>query len=149
LDPDLEQPDQAGATVDLGVADAAAGTHHLYLSGLGAADVAQRILVGDGAVAHIGDDLHVAVAVQREAGAGLDGVVVPHPQRAHPHALGIDVVGEAEMVVGIEPAAVEAVELFEWAKLQHGGVLLSVALGGISVPARPWTIGGEGTRLFP
>ncbi len=36
------------------------GAHHLDVAGRGAAFVAQRVLVGDGAGADIGDDLHVA-----------------------------------------------------------------------------------------
>jgi hypothetical protein len=52
------------------VADAGARAHHLDVARLGAALVAQVVLVGDRAFADIGDDLHVGVRVRREAGAG-------------------------------------------------------------------------------
>ena len=58
----------SGSQVVLGVADAGAGAHDLDVAGLGAALVAQAVLVGDRALADVGDDLHVGVRVRREAG---------------------------------------------------------------------------------
>ncbi len=59
------------------MADARAGAHRLHVAGLGATGVAQRILMGDRTRADIGDDLHVAVRMGREAGFRRDLVVVP------------------------------------------------------------------------
>src|SRR5690606_7013843 len=103
-DPDLEDPGHARLEVVLGVADAGARAHHLHVAGHGAALVAQAVLVGDRPLAHVGDDLHVGVRVRREAGARLDGVVVPHPQRAPVDAVRVVVTGEREVVLRVEPA---------------------------------------------
>ena len=83
--------------------DALARAHHLDVAGLGAAAIAQMVLVADRAAADIGDDLHVPVAVHGKAAAGLDRVVVPDPQRAEAHAVRVMVVGETEMVARLEP----------------------------------------------
>ena len=69
--------------------------------------------MGDGSVAHIGDDLHVGVGMRREAGMRRDLVVVPHPDRAPAHALGIVVAAEREMMLGLEPTMVGAAKPFE------------------------------------
>lgn len=76
--------------------DAGTGAHHLHVAGLGAALVAQAVLVGDRAFADIGNDLHVAVRVRREAAAGGDLVIVPDPQAAPVLALRVIVVGEGK-----------------------------------------------------
>src|SRR5690606_24890768 len=81
-DPDLEDPGDARLQVVFRVAHAAARAHHLHVAGFRAALVAQAVLVGDGAFAHVGDDFHVRVRMGREPGSRLDGVVVPDPQRA-------------------------------------------------------------------
>ena len=89
------------------------GAHHLHVAGLGAALVAEAVLVGDRALAHVGDDLHVGVRVRRKAGVRRDLVVVPDPQRAPAHPLGVVIVGEGEMMLGLQPAVVGAAELVE------------------------------------
>ena len=81
--------------------DAGACAHHLHIAGRRAAFVAQVVLVGDGAFAHIGDDLHVRMRVRRKTGLRLDRVVVPDPQNAPVHALRIVVIGN---VVGTTQA---------------------------------------------
>src|SRR3546814_6276333 len=88
--------------------DAGSGGHHLHVAGRRAAGVAQVVAVGDGAASHVGDDLHVAVAVQVESGARVDGVVVPDAQAADAHALGVVGVGEAEVVARRQPVVVKA-----------------------------------------
>ena len=62
--------------------------------------------MGDGALADIGDDLHVGVRVGREARIGSDLVVVPHSERAMAEALGVVIAGEGEMMLGLQPAVV-------------------------------------------
>jgi hypothetical protein len=101
------------------VGDAAAGAHHLHVAGHGAAAVAQAVLVADRALAHVGDDLHIRVRVGREAGVRRDGVVVPHAQRAPAHAGGIAVVGEGEVVPGLEPAVVGGAQAVEGSAFDH------------------------------
>jgi len=58
------------------------------------------------ALEHVRDDLHVAVRVRAEALAGLDAVLVDHPQRPETHVGGIVVVGERERVEREQPAVV-------------------------------------------
>src|SRR5690606_27342446 len=86
-----------------------------------AALVAHAVLVGDRALADIGDDFHVRMRMRRKAGARLDGVVVPHPQRAPVDARRIVVLGEGEMMPGVEPAVVGSTEACEGATLDHVG----------------------------
>jgi hypothetical protein len=66
-------------------ADTCASRRHLNITGLGAADVAHRILVGDRPVPDVGDDFHVGMGMLREAGLGGDLVVqtlrLPQPIR--------------------------------------------------------------------
>jgi hypothetical protein len=50
--------------------------------------VAHAVLVRQRAVEHVADDLHVAVAVGAEAGAGGDAVLVDDAQVAQPMCAG-------------------------------------------------------------
>ena len=52
---------------------------------------------------------------------GGDQVVVPHADRAPAHALGIVVVGEAEMEAGVEPAVVAVRQALEGTDVDHFG----------------------------
>ncbi|MNT19068.1 hypothetical protein D3C72_1543050 [compost metagenome] len=108
--------------------DAGARAHHLHVAGLGAALVAQVVLVGDGPLADVGDDFHVLVRVRREAGLGGDLVVVPDAQLAPAHPLAVVVAGEGEMVTGIEPAVVGATQFGEGTYFDH--VRVSCLLAG-------------------
>ena len=119
LDPDLEDPGLLVLEVVLGMDDAGAGGHHLHVAGGGAPAVAAVVHVGDGAGAHIGDDLHVAVRMRVEPGAGADGIVVPDPERPESHAPRVVVGAEAEMVLGIEPVILEPAQTLERAYLDH------------------------------
>src|SRR4029077_7787322 len=67
---DLEDPGGARLQIVLRMTDAGAGTHHLHVAGLGAALVAETVLMGDRPLADIGDDLHVGVWVRRKPGVG-------------------------------------------------------------------------------
>ena len=118
-DPDLEQLGLVLLEVVLGMLDAAPGAHHLDLAGLGATLVAEMVLVGDRAADHVGHDLHVAMGMRREPGLRLDAVVVPDAQRAPVDALGVAVLGEAEMEVGVQPAVVGLAEFREGPELDH------------------------------
>src|SRR5690606_8576103 len=67
-DPDLEDAGRLVLQVVFTVEDAGPGAHHLHVSGQGAAVIAEAVLVGDGAAAHVGDDFHVLVRVRGKAG---------------------------------------------------------------------------------
>jgi hypothetical protein len=113
----------SGLQIVLCVADARAGAHHLDVASLGAALVAQAVLVGDGPLADIGDDLHVGVGMGRKARVRRDLVVVPHAQGAVVHVRGIVVAGEREVMLGLEPAVVGAAELREGFAGDHENLL--------------------------
>jgi hypothetical protein len=78
-DPDLEDLGRDRLQIVFGVADAGPRAHHLHVAGFGASLVAERVLMGDGTFAHIGDDLHVGMGMRRKAGVRRDLVVVPDP----------------------------------------------------------------------
>ena len=105
------------------MADAAAGAHHLHITGHGTALVAQVVLMRDGAFAHIGDDFHVGMRVRRETGLRCNRIVVPDAQRTPVHAVGIMVFGKGKMVLGIQPAVVGGTEAVEAASFNHVSVL--------------------------
>jgi len=90
------------------MADAGAGTHYLDIARDGAAFVAKTVLVGDSAFTHIGDDFHVGMRVRGKAGVGRDGIVIPHADATPAHARLIVIIGEREVMFGIEPAVVGA-----------------------------------------
>ncbi|MGY4598747.1 hypothetical protein ACVWXL_006493 [Bradyrhizobium sp. GM22.5] len=119
LDPDLEDACLGRLEIVLGVADAAAGAHHLHVARFGAAFVAEAVLMGDRALAHIGDDFHVGVGMGGKAGVRRDLVVVPDPQGAVTHVVGVVMACEGEMMLGIEPAVIGAAELCEGSEFDH------------------------------
>jgi hypothetical protein len=99
--------------VELAVAHARSRAHALHVAGQYHAGVCARrgavahaVLVRERTVEHVADDLHVAVAVRSEAGAGGDAVLVDDTQVAHAHVRGVVVVGEREAVEALEPTVV-------------------------------------------
>jgi hypothetical protein len=71
------------------VADTGACAHHLDVAGTHGAFGAQGVAVPQHALADVGDDLDVAVAMQRETAAHRDLVVVPDDQRAKGLVIGM------------------------------------------------------------
>ena len=118
-DPDLEDLGDRILHIIFAVRDAGAGAHHLYVARFGAALVAEVILVGDRTLSDIGDDFHVAMGVGRESGLRRDRIVVPDAQIAPAFALGIIVIREAEMMLGVEPAMVGTAQRREGTKVDH------------------------------
>ena len=120
LDPDLQEVHGlALRPVELAVQHAAAGAHPLHVAGTDHRAGARRVLVRERALEHVADDLHVAVAVRREAGAGHDAVLVDDPQRPELDVLGVEVVGERERVVRAEPAVVGIATVVGTSDLDH------------------------------
>jgi hypothetical protein len=99
-----------------------------------------RIAVPDRAGADIGDDFHVAVRVRGEARLRRNGIVVPDAQRAPAHPLRIVIIGEGEVVTGIEPAVVGVAQRVEFANVDHGLVL--------SLIAAPVSLRADAVRLL-
>jgi hypothetical protein len=82
--------------------------------------VSEAILMGDRPFADIGNDLHVGVAVGREAGFRRDLVVIPHAEIAPAHAGRIAPIGEGEVVAGVQPVVAEPAKPAGGAALDHG-----------------------------
>src|SRR5262249_35042804 len=93
-DPDLEDFGGLWLTVVFGVLDAAAGAHHLHVARFGTPSVTEAVLVGNGALPHIGNDFHIGVWVRRKAALRRDLVVVPNAHTAPMHPLRIMVIRE-------------------------------------------------------
>ena len=120
FDPDLEDLGRLRLQIVFGVTDTGAGAHHLNVARFGAALVAEAVLMGDRALADIGDDFHVGVGCGGKAGVRRDLVVVPHPQGAVAHIAGVVVTAEREVVFCFQPAVVGAAEPVEGSEFNHG-----------------------------
>ena len=117
--PDLEELEGVFVAIVLGMSDARSGTYDLDVAGYSPTDVAYAIFVRDGALADIGDDLHVRMGVTAEAGAGRDLVVVPDHEGAECTVRGISVGRNDEVVARLQPSAIAVIERFLGSKLQH------------------------------
>jgi len=113
---------RAGFVVELAVAHPGASAHALHFAGADGLDVAHAVAVRQPALQHVGDDLHVAVAVGAKAGAGRDPVFVDHAQIAPAHVRRVVVVGKRKRVVALQPAVI-GVATFGAAADVHGALL--------------------------
>jgi hypothetical protein len=84
--------------------------------------------VGQRAVEHIADDLHVAVAVGAEATARGDAVLVDHAQVAHAHVRRVVVAGEGEAVKAAQPAVIGVAALCRPAEGEHGASFVKLPI---------------------
>src|SRR3954470_15334384 len=75
--------------------------------------------MGDRALADIGDDFHIGVRMGGKAGVRGDLVVVPHPQRAVAHIVGVIMAAEGEVMFGLQPAVVGAAEFCKRSEFDH------------------------------
>ena len=122
-DPDLQEVrGGVGRVIELAVTHAGASTHALHVAGADDAVGADAVLVRQRAVEHVADDLHVAVAVRAEAGAGRDAVFVDDAQVAPAHPGRVVVARKREGMVALEPAVVGITTVLGAADLHHGGV---------------------------
>ncbi|MNT67682.1 hypothetical protein D3C72_2058470 [compost metagenome] len=112
-----------GQRVELGVHHSAAGAHPLHVARLDGRTAAHAVLVGNRAVQHIGDDLHVPMAMRAETTAGRNAVVIDHAQRAKSHVRRVVIVGEGKRVKRIEPAMVGMTPFGSAANRKHCGLL--------------------------
>ena len=103
------------------------------------AAVAHAVLVRQRAFEHVADDLHVAVAVGAEAGAGGDAVLVDDAQVAEAHVARVVVVGEREAVVALEPAVVGVAAVGGFAQGDHAGAPFDAAHCRRAAARRPLT----------
>src|SRR3984893_953264 len=120
LDPDLEDFCLGRLQIIFGVAYAGARAHHLHVARFGAALVAETVLMGDRALADIGDDFHVGVGMRGKSAVRRDLFVVPHPQGAVAHVAGVVMAAEREVVLRLQPAVIGAAEFRKWSEFNHG-----------------------------
>ena len=107
LNPDLDEMQTFGlGGIVFAVTDSAAGAHDLDLARSELGMVAQAVAMLNHALQNVGEDLHVSVAVRREAHGGGDDVLIDDPQRPEAHVGRVMVVGEAEAVPRHEPTMV-------------------------------------------
>ena len=107
LDPNLQQVEHLGfGRIKLAVRDAAPCTHHLDLTRSEHSSVPHAVLVLDGAVDHITEDLHVAVRVSGESAARRNVVLIDHSQRTKAPMGRIIVIRKAKGVRRLEPTVV-------------------------------------------
>jgi hypothetical protein len=123
FNPDLQQMHfRAGGAVEFAVLDAGAGAHHLHIAASQHPPRAQAILVRQFARNDVGEDLHVAMAMPAETGAGLDDIVVDDPQAAETHVARVVVIREGKAVMRVQPAMVRMAALGRRAQDGvHGG----------------------------
>ena len=106
-DPDLQELHRLlAAGVHLAVRDARTGGHHLQFARLEELHVAHAVAVPQGARENERNDLHILVGMRSEPLARGHGIVVEHAQGAEMNPPGIVVSGEAESMVGPEPAVI-------------------------------------------
>ncbi len=74
-----------------------------------------------GAGHDVGDDFHVPVRMQAKTHFGRDPVFVDHAQGAEMRVRRIVIIGEAEGVVGVEPAVIGVAPFVGFSNLDHGG----------------------------
>ena len=79
-DPDLIEMNRLGRRrIELAMPNASAGRHALKLARPQHRAVAEAVLMPKFALEHIGDDLHILMAMHAEALARRDAVLVHHP----------------------------------------------------------------------
>src|SRR5512146_3335919 len=107
--------------VELAVTDAGAGGHALHLAGPDDRTGADAVLVLERAFEDVGDDLHVAMAMRIEAGAGLDAILIDDAQGTEAHMARIVIVAERKTVQALQPAEIGKTALFGGPDGDHGG----------------------------
>src|SRR6185312_1740416 len=141
--PDLEQPRLLRLAVVLRMHNAAPRMHHLDVARDRAPLVAEVVAMGDGAGADIGDDLHVPVRMRVEASAGRNLVVVPDPERAEAHPVGVMVISEAEVMARVQPLVLKAPKARERPHVDHC-TLLTVRYRTFRAPSGKCRRPGQG-----
>src|SRR5689334_9208437 len=106
--PNLKDFCHDGFEIVLGVPDSGTCAHHLNVARFGPALVAEAIPMRDRAFAHIGDDFHVGVRVERKTRIRSDLVVIPDAQLPPMRAVVVEIISKREMMARAQPAMVGA-----------------------------------------
>src|SRR5690606_9221250 len=110
--------------VELAVLHTGAGAHDLHVAGPDDRAAAHGVPVFQSAFEHVGNDLHIPMAVGAKAAAGGDGIVIDHSQHRPAHLLWVVVVCERESMVAVQPIVVGMTSVFSATDIQHGEFLL-------------------------
>jgi len=98
-DPDLKEVSRPiRLMIELGMHHASASAHALNIPRANDRTVAHAVPMGQGAVQHVADDLHVTVPVSSKARARGDTVFVDDPQGAKAHVPGVTIFSKGEAV---------------------------------------------------
>jgi hypothetical protein len=107
LQPNLQEMHALGRRgIEFTVPHARARAHALYIAGSNRRAVTERVFVGKLAREHVADDLHVAMPMRAEAGAGQHAILVDDAQRAEFDEPRIVVLGKRKAVKGLEPSVI-------------------------------------------
>lgn len=95
-----------GAAVKFAVLDARSGAHHLDFSARDGMAVVQAVPVAEFSFQGDGNHFHIFVRMGAESFFRENLVVVEHAQSSELHAFRVEIIGEAECVVCIQPSVV-------------------------------------------
>lgn len=123
-DPDLQEVrGRRRRRVELAVDHAGARAHRLHFVRAEHVLLAHAVLVRKPALEHVGEDLHVAMAVRAEAFAGSHTIVVEHTQRTKPHVLRVVIPAERKRVIAVQPPQIGVAAVLGLAQRQHALIL--------------------------
>jgi len=107
MDPDLQQVRRLGlAVVELTVGNACACAHALNISGQNGRPIAERVLVGQGALQDIGDNLHIPMRMRPKSATRGNPVLIYHPKVSKLSVFRIVVVCKGKAMERLQPAMV-------------------------------------------
>ena len=107
------------------MADTRSGAHALHVARLDDRAGADRVAVLERAVEDIGNDLHIGMAMGREARPGDHLVLIDHPQRTEAHMGRVVILPEGKAVLGIEPVDLARSTILRTPDGQHVCLLVS------------------------
>src|SRR5262245_45480290 len=109
--------------VEFAVLNAGSSRHALHVAAANHGAVAHAVAMRELALEHVGDDLHVAMAMRAEALAGLHPIFVDDAQRPVAHEARIVVVGEREGMSAVEPIELGAAAVVGTSDHEHGAIM--------------------------
>jgi hypothetical protein len=101
------------------VLDSTAGAYRLYVSGANLTATARIVFVLEHALSDVRDDLHVPMRMHQKAAARGDFIVIPDHETAELRVGWVALVGDSEVVLGLEPAVISTSKRVPGSKLQH------------------------------
>src|SRR5436190_2552475 len=120
LDPDLQKVNRlARRPVELAVRDAGARCDPLQLAGAQRLGVTHAVLMRQLAAKHVGEDLHIVVAMRAEARARRHPVLIDHAKRPEAHMFPIEIIREGKAVIAVQPAVIGVTAFLTFTNRRH------------------------------